>query len=40
MSPQNVELVRRAFELWNERKEVDFDALDPGIEWQTGDRCG
>src|SRR5439155_14433289 len=35
MSEQNVELVRRALESFNERGELPLDAIDPEVEWVT-----
>ena len=32
-SEQNVELVPRGFERWQRTRELDFDLLDPDIEW-------
>lgn len=33
MSEEKVELVRRGFETWERTRELDFNLLDPDIEW-------
>jgi ketosteroid isomerase-like protein len=33
MSEENVELVRGGYETWRRTRELDFDLLDPDIEW-------
>jgi ketosteroid isomerase-like protein len=33
MSQENVELVRQGYEAWRRTRQLDFDLLDPDIEW-------
>ena len=33
MSEENVEIVRRGFEEWRRTRTLDFDLLDPDVEW-------
>ena len=33
MAQENVEIVREGYEEWRRSRELDFDLLDPDIEW-------
>jgi ketosteroid isomerase-like protein len=33
MSQENVELVREGYEAWRRTRQLDFDLLDPDVEW-------
>jgi ketosteroid isomerase-like protein len=37
MSQANVDLVRAGYASWVAQRTVDFDLLDPDIEWRTAD---
>ncbi|MGH2963491.1 MAG: nuclear transport factor 2 family protein [Solirubrobacterales bacterium] len=33
MSEENVEVVRQGYEAWRRTRKLDFDLLDPDVEW-------
>ena len=37
MSQENIEAVRRGYDSWRNRRSLDFELLDPDVEWRTAD---
>jgi hypothetical protein len=41
MSQENVEMVRKSIEAWNQRdRETLMSCTTPGVEWEAGGRSG